>query len=160
MSKRSKRIARQENATILPAPGSPSAPGGRQTLAFHASTSFHSGPIPDPDTLAAYNDIDDGFAGRIMAMAERQSAHRQEIEKYVIRHDTIRSYSGTALAFVLAVASIISGTILVLRDYPQSGVSIATLTVVALATTFLRETNARRTARAEAKQQLHPPRQR
>lgn len=39
-----------------------------------------SGPIPPPSILADYDAIVSGAADRILAMAERQSAHRQSME--------------------------------------------------------------------------------
>jgi len=44
----------------------------------------HSGPIPDPMTLKGYNDVCPGAADRIIAMAETQAKHRQEMEKTVV----------------------------------------------------------------------------
>lgn len=39
------------------------------------------GPIPPPDVLAEYEKTHPGLAERIVAMAEAQSRHRQELEK-------------------------------------------------------------------------------
>nr|DAR22085.1 MAG TPA: putative membrane protein [Caudoviricetes sp.] len=40
-----------------------------------------SGPIPPPEILSGYEQIHPGFADRIISMAEKQSAHRQGLEK-------------------------------------------------------------------------------
>jgi uncharacterized membrane protein len=41
---------------------------------------FHQGPIPDPHTLARYEQIQAGFAERIISGAEHQATHRQSLE--------------------------------------------------------------------------------
>jgi uncharacterized membrane protein len=48
------------------------------------SVERRSGPLPDPQELAAYNQVAPGAADRIIKMAEAQSRHRIEIEKHVI----------------------------------------------------------------------------
>ena len=42
-----------------------------------------SGPIPPPELLARYNDIVPNAAERILSMAEREAAHRQQVERDV-----------------------------------------------------------------------------
>ena len=39
------------------------------------------GPIPPPEIISGYEAIIPGAADRILAMAEKQSQHRQEMEK-------------------------------------------------------------------------------
>lgn len=41
---------------------------------------FHSGPLPDPESLAQYNNIITDGANRIMTMAEKEQAHRHQRE--------------------------------------------------------------------------------
>src|SRR5438034_5455816 len=53
-----------------------------------------SGPLPPPDALAKFEQVLPGLADRIMKMAEKQSAHRQSIERNVIEGDTRRSWMG------------------------------------------------------------------
>ena len=54
----------------------PQNPTGQVTIA----ASRFSGPIPPPDLLRKYEEINPGFADRIMRQAEAQTAHRIEIE--------------------------------------------------------------------------------
>jgi uncharacterized membrane protein len=42
---------------------------------------IQQGPIPPPEMLAAYERTHPGLAERLVAMAEAQSLHRQEMEK-------------------------------------------------------------------------------
>ena len=62
-----------------------------------------SGPLPPPQTLVHYNDAFPGCAERIVAMAERQSEHRQELERTHLRAGVFNERLGMVLAFVLAL---------------------------------------------------------
>ena len=48
---------------------------------------YHSGPLPSPETLAKYKEIDEELFRTIVSMAKNQSVHRREIEKQVISSD-------------------------------------------------------------------------
>jgi uncharacterized membrane protein len=61
------------------------------------------GPIPHPTILDQYNAIIPNGADRILAMAEKQAAHRQYLEKTVIESDKKRSAMGLFLGFILAL---------------------------------------------------------
>jgi uncharacterized membrane protein len=47
----------------------------------------HSGPIPAPQDLFQYDQLTPGAADRIIAMAEREQAHRMNIEDMSTRAD-------------------------------------------------------------------------
>lgn len=64
-----------------------------------------SGPLPPPAVLAKYNDIEPGFANRIMTLAEAQAHHRQELETLVVR--TRVRYEGRAQILAAAIAIIL-----------------------------------------------------
>jgi uncharacterized membrane protein len=55
-------------------------PGNMRKL-VRTEAALFSGPIPPPDLLERYNQIIPEGADRILKMAEKQSAHRQKIEK-------------------------------------------------------------------------------
>lgn len=48
-------------------------------------TTFHAGPLPDPQTLAEYAKINPQLVDRIVAMAETQAASRQDLERRVVQ---------------------------------------------------------------------------
>ena len=52
----------------------------RQVVAEVIRSEF-SGPIPPPNIIKGYEEVLPGSADRILAMAEKQSNHRQEMEK-------------------------------------------------------------------------------
>ncbi len=73
-----------------------------------------SGPLPPPQVLAQYDEIQAGFADRIVAMAENQALHRQQSEKLAIeaeinddRRQRRETFIGQILGFILALAIIL-----------------------------------------------------
>ena len=54
-------------------------------------------------------------------MAERQSSHRQFIEKIVIIFDAAKSVLGVVFALVIVISGMVIGAYLVIHDKPISG---------------------------------------
>ncbi len=81
------------------------------------------GPIPPPEILARYDEVIPGGADRILAMAERQAAHRQELEKRVITSNITGERWGAGLGFVLAMTALIGGFYLVGTGYGSVGIA-------------------------------------
>ena len=95
-----------EGEAVEPAPeesgGTSSAEGRRRRAAAELTvkgTFQFSGPLPPPDILKAYNGAFAGCAERVIAMAERQSAHRQELEKMVVQGNCDAQSRGTMVRF-------------------------------------------------------------
>src|SRR5580658_8735876 len=70
---------------------------------------YHSGYLPSPEDLIQYNQAVPNGADRIMTMAERQSAHRIEIESLVIRSQQIQSARGQVFGLVIGLFGISAG---------------------------------------------------
>ena len=49
----------------------------------------YSGPLPKPDDFAKYEAVQQGAADRILAMAEKQQAHRISCEKMIVEENLI-----------------------------------------------------------------------
>jgi uncharacterized membrane protein len=67
------------------------------------------GPLPPPEILKQYDIALPGGAERIMALAERQSAHRQELEKKVVDSNCRNERLGTILGFILVMTALGGG---------------------------------------------------
>lgn len=80
-----------------------------------------SGPLPHPSALEQYNALIPQGAERIMAMAERQSAHRESLEALALRANIARETRGAYFAFVLAVITISGGIFLIHEGKSTSG---------------------------------------
>jgi uncharacterized membrane protein len=51
-----------------------------QRSEIHEIHAEYKGPIPPPDALKNYGQVDPSFPERIMAMAEREQAHRHKLD--------------------------------------------------------------------------------
>jgi len=100
-------------------------------------TTEYSGPIPPPELLSRYNDIIPDGANRIMVMAEKQLAHRIDLERTVVYGDIKRSWWGLLLGFsaCLVVAGV--GLTVALTVSPVAGATIITSTLVSLSGVFV-----------------------
>ncbi|MEW6490361.1 MAG: DUF2335 domain-containing protein [Thermodesulfobacteriota bacterium] len=114
------------------APGAPhilsGAPAGTppQHLASAKLTAtLFNGPLPPPDAFEHYERTLPGAANRILAMAERQEAHRHAIEGDAVRAKIRQAYVGQAAGFLLAVTAIGGGMALMYAG--QSGWGFATV---------------------------------
>ncbi|SMC53312.1 DUF2335 domain-containing protein [Pedobacter nyackensis] len=97
----------------------------------------HSGPIPDPATLASYNEIIPNGAERIMAMAEKQSDHRIAMESKVITSQQNQSGRGQHYAFIIAILVLLASFICIFTGHGIEGTIIGTLDLVSLVTIFI-----------------------
>lgn len=83
--------------------------------------SIYSGPLPAPETLAAYEQILPGAADRVIAMAERQSAHRQQLETMQVESASKIWLRGQVFGFILLGSLFGLGFYLILHDKNVDG---------------------------------------
>jgi uncharacterized membrane protein len=103
-------------------------------LLHHTQTqTIYQGPLPRPDDFEAYNRVLPGAADRILRMAEKQAAHRQDLENRALRGDLAKSMMGTVLAYITFGGSMFGAVYLLLHDKPIE--SLAAL-IVALGSAF------------------------
>jgi uncharacterized membrane protein len=110
------------------------------------------GPIPLPAHLEHYEKILPGAAERILAMAERQSAHRQKIEDKVITSDVKNSSRGLTYGFIICLVAIVGGFTLIYLGKSIEGSVIGGTALVGLVTAFIYGSNQRRKERESKKQ--------
>jgi uncharacterized membrane protein len=91
-------------------------------------TRFHSGPLPDAETLSAYAKLILNGADRVMSLVERQTTHRHERESADARQ-TVR---GHWMAYTLAMALSGAGVYLGLRGHDWLAAALLTTTVGAV----------------------------
>lgn len=120
----------------------------KQTLEF-------SGPLPPPQLLKGYNDAFAGCAERVVAMAERQSAHRQELEKKIIESNCEAQTRGQWFAFILALVVIGGGVYLLAQGKSLEGFSAIIIALGSLIGTLVYGRSAQRKER-EHKMQNFP----
>lgn len=108
----------------------------RQQLQMTQSISF-SGPLPPPNLLKQYNDVVPNGAERLMKMAETQQAHRQDLEKTVIKGNVQSESRGQYMGLFISIAVIAAGTYLAAIGKQITGGILVGVDVVALASVFV-----------------------
>lgn len=116
---------------------------------LQVSTAF-SGPIPHSSALEEYERILPGAAERIIAMAERQAAHRQQLEVVAVKSGAKDSFFGLIFGFLIGITGIISGTIIVMSGFQVAGSVLGTGSIASLVAVFVYGSRQRRKER-EAK---------
>ncbi len=107
----------QADPTPIFPDGSPIPPGFLEgappqlIAAFRAS--FWSGPTPQAEELDKYNGVMNGGANRVMELIERQTSHRQDLERKDVQADIGLRKLGLVFAFVLALIATVGGLALI-----------------------------------------------
>lgn len=129
-------------------------PAERATIIVRAvqGISF-KGPIPPAFMLKEYEEVLSGSAERILSMAERQSMHRQEIEKTVIKSKSISEILGVVFAGLIALAAIAGGLFLIYSGLSIEGFISILATLGSLVGVFIYGTKSERAERAAKREQ-------
>lgn len=126
----------------------PPQPSASIATVSHQSVSF-SGPLPHPELLAKYNEVIANGAERIMAMAERQSIHRESLEAKVVAGNMASQARGSHYAFIICLVTIIGGFVLIGMGKSVIGVSAIIGSLATLASVFLIARREQRRERVE-----------
>ncbi len=102
-----------------------------------SAAQFYVGPLPPPEQLLKYNEAVSNGAERILAMAERQAAHRQSLESKVIEADIKRSYWGLAAGFTVTVSALFTSAFLIYNGHDLAGGSIFGASLVTIVIAFV-----------------------
>ncbi|MCL1967585.1 MAG: DUF2335 domain-containing protein [Fibromonadales bacterium] len=96
-----------------------------------------SGPIPPPKILKGYNEAIENGAERVVAMAEKQSSHRIQLEDYAVREELKQSRIGQIFGFVLGLVGLLLATTLALLGHEAIAGIFGTTTIIGLVTVFV-----------------------
>jgi uncharacterized membrane protein len=113
------------------------APVHQQTMMAEVYEEHYSGPLPRPEDLRAYEGIVPGGAERILAMAERQAAHRQSLEQVAVVGANRRANAGLVLGFIIALLFLAASVGLVVTGHETAGTVIGSVDIVGLAGVFV-----------------------
>lgn len=120
---------------------------GKGTELIAHQSMVHQGPLPDPNTLAKYEEICPGAADRILTMAEQQASHRQDIERVAVRSGSRDSIWGIASGLIIGLATTVSGTIIVLNGHEWPGAFLGASGLIGLVSVFVYGTRSNRKER-------------
>lgn len=88
-----------------------------------AVISEFSGPLPPPSIIQGYENVIPGAAERILAMAEKQSEHRQLMERTMIQSDSRDSLLGIIAALILGAGCLVTSCVIAI-SVPQNAGAI------------------------------------
>lgn len=104
----------------------------------------HRGPLPSPRQLREYEDCLPGVAERIVAMAEREQAHRHEISSRfgdfrnnTLEHVKTRDFRGQIFGTILSLSVIALSFYMVALGFATTAGVLAGGTLVGLAGVFV-----------------------
>ena len=98
----------------------------------------HSGPIPSPEQLSAYDKVIPGLAERIVKHAEVEQEHRHNMEQRAMRQPHREALLGQVFGLIIGVVGIVSAAWLISKGYPIAGSVFAGGMLVALVTAFIK----------------------
>lgn len=112
---------------------------GQQVIVqgMQIQTMLHSGPLPHPDILAAYNAAVPGAAQRVIAMAEEQNKHRIALEAIVIPNRETNSARGQHYALIIGLAAIAAAVICAYLKQPVIGAVVVGTPLCGLSYAFI-----------------------
>ena len=113
-----------------------------QVLKIANIATQYQGPIPPPQMLAQYTEVIKDGAERIFLIFEKQTTHRIDLEKKIVKHDIIQSYFGILIAFIITMTIIIGGIFLIFNDKQISGFGTLFTGLAALVGSFIYGRNA------------------
>ncbi|CCO25463.1 DUF2335 domain-containing protein [Maridesulfovibrio hydrothermalis] len=127
----------------------------RMELRSVASKQIHfQGPIPDPETFKAYEQALPGAADRILSMTERQSKHRQEMEKYAIRSENNLQLVGLVFGLIVSLAIIVGGVWCILKGYSIAGTLLTGGALASLVGVFVYGAQGKKDLVSEAREEV------
>ena len=124
-------------------------------VASQQTTVEFRGPLPPPEILQAYNKALPNGAERIVAMAERQSAHRQEIEKTVVKGNVTVQKIGVFSSLLITLTAISLGSALIYNDKDTSGLAVIISSLACLVGAFIYGRRSQERERAEKAKLFH-----
>lgn len=95
------------------------------------------GPLPHPEILKGYDIIVPGAAERILAMAEKEQAHRIESDKYIIEEQMTQFKRGQMMGFILCLILIVVAIVFAFLGHVVLATIILSGTIVSLAVIFV-----------------------
>lgn len=111
-----------------------------------AQVSSFSGPLPPPSLLQGYEDIQPGFAERIVIMAEGESKHRREQEEKALNADIKLNHKdfterrvGQCMAFSIVLIMAGFGAYLALHGKELAGSVFGGPAIVSIIGAFLQK---------------------
>jgi len=109
----------------------------QEKLSLSIKTNHFSGPLPPPDLLKHYDEIQNGFAERIIKMAEQDAEHTRDMQRRILEAKKSEVSLGQIFGFLIGVIALICGTVAAINDQPVVGALIGSGGVLGLVSIFI-----------------------
>jgi len=93
--------------------------------------------LPSPQMLREYNSVIPGLAERLVAHAEKQTAHRIALEKKLLASNIWKSFLGLVFGFFISSLGVGGGLYLTFVGFNVIGIIFSSATLVSLVMTFI-----------------------
>jgi uncharacterized membrane protein len=100
-------------------------------------SNFHSGPLPDPESLRVYAELIPNGADRIMNLVESEARYRCVEEQKQFAHEARQTIRGQWMAFALTLLFAAVGTYLGLAGHDWLAGTVFTTTIGAVVAIFV-----------------------
>ena len=124
----------------MTSPQVPPQPSDRErpkVLSAEIQATSYSGPLPLPAHLEQYNRIVPNAAERIIAMAESQSAHRQKLEGWAVRTNSITAILGQLFGLYISLQAFKFAADALGKGYSGKAIAVVLVTISTLAGVFV-----------------------
>ncbi|MBX2866418.1 DUF2335 domain-containing protein [Candidatus Kaiserbacteria bacterium] len=112
-----------------------------QVVGFSASKAeFFSGPLPHPDLLNKYKEVDPNVLETITRMAEREQTERLKRQNKIVLFVGGKSILGLIFAFFVVLAGIAAGVYLLMHDKSAEGLFVGIAPFAIVVGTFILQT--------------------
>ena len=98
---------------------------------------MHYGPIPHPEILKKYDELDPGAAKLIIENGVNESVHRRDMEKRLLEKKINDKKRGQYLGFLIGLVVIVAGTYLIYANHPITGTLLSGTSLLGLVGSFL-----------------------
>ncbi len=122
------------------APQSPSAspvPTVAGAFAFQQVTLSSTGPLPAPEVLAGYKEVQPDLVERVVRQMEAEAEHRRSIEVRVVQAAIDRAARGQIFGLLIGLMGLGAATFCAWRGLPTTASIIAALDIVTLVGVFV-----------------------
>src|SRR5690606_2205727 len=109
----------------------------QELMRIIAASESHSGWLPTPKYLREYDEILPGLAERIVALPEREQAHRHRVVEQVVRDDTTLKKLGQTLAMASLILLLAVSVLLIALGEYAWGARIAIFGIVGVVGIFV-----------------------
>lgn len=99
---------------------------------------YWEGVVPHPNDLKQYEEIQPGFADRLIRLTESEKEHRHHMENKIVNFSGISSILSTVIGLIAVIVVCYLCYYAFQKGYPGSAATIATGVLVSLAYVFVK----------------------